>query len=559
MLDSTWVQWLVLNPLAAVELSASGKTGLIIALVLYFVGLLIVSLYASKYVQTEQDFLVAGRRLPLHLSWGALMATWFGSSAIMGATRNSYESGVGGTVLDPFACSATLLFTGIVFAAPLWRMQLFTMADFYLKKYGSTAEFIACLIQVPTFFCWIGAQYVSLAALGETYFGWSPLPVILVSAVIILSYTLVGGMWSVTLTDAIQILVAIVGLVALGYAVSSTIGNGNPVAGVQSVLSNAGPERLSFFSSSHPYAIMAVVGTFLTGLLGNVPGQDLQQRIFSSKDEKTATLTCILSGILYLVFGLIPVFLGLAASQHMASKITEGDVEGDRILPILAGEYLGEVMVIVFIIAVIAIVVSVATSASISQAAILASNVIGRWRTTDQGHLALDRFCILIVTAGSVAVALAGESIMGLLDIQLSLAMCTLFVPLSMGVLGKPLGPMSGYLPMIVGGFVWLAREGFHRFVFPESTFERLVSEQPEKYASMVYPHFVHDQMNGAFLQDLAYAYSFVPSDVQGLIASFGAYLVAQQLIRMKLASSHDPVSDMAELKPLPEPHAAPE
>ncbi len=103
--------------LAVIQLSAAGQTGLVVALVLYFVGLLAVSIYAAKNVKTEQDFLVAGRRLPLHLSWGALMATWFGSSAIMGATKNSFESGVSGTILDPFACSATLLFTGLVFAA----------------------------------------------------------------------------------------------------------------------------------------------------------------------------------------------------------------------------------------------------------------------------------------------------------------------------------------------------------------------------------------------------------------------------------------------------------
>ncbi len=65
-------------------------------------------------------------------------------------------------------------------------------------------------------------------------------------------------------------------------------------------------------------------------------------------------------------------FLGLAAAQHLGAQITTEDLENDRILPIIAGHFLGEVMVIVFVIAVIAIVVSVATSASISQAAILA-------------------------------------------------------------------------------------------------------------------------------------------------------------------------------------------
>jgi solute:Na+ symporter, SSS family len=515
-----------------ISLSPAGQKWLIVALVGYFLALLGVSIYASKNVKTEQDFLVAGRRLPLHLSWGALMATWFGSSAIMGATRNSFESGVSGTILDPFACSATLLFTGFVFAAPLWRMQLFTMADFYQQKYGPRAEFIACLIQVPTFFCWIGAQYKSLSALGATYFGFEPLPVILFSACVILSYTLVGGMWSVTLTDAIQILIAVIGLVVLGYATASTIGAGNAATGVKTVLANAGTERLSFFTSPHPYAIMVAVGTFMTGLLGNVPGQDLQQRIFSSDSEKTAKLSCILSGILYFVFGLIPVFLGLAAYQNLQGKISTEDIENERILPIMAGEYLGEAMVIVFVIAVIAIVVSVATSASISQAAILATNVLGRWQTGDKEHLSLDRFCILIVTAGSVMVALTGESIMGLLDIQLSLAMCALFVPLAMGVFGKPLGQLSGVLPMIVGFSVWSMRECFQRFVIPLSKLEQLKTDDPQQYADVMYPAFVQTEWGGGFLGNMGSIYAMIPADIQGLLAAIGAYFAAQAMIR---------------------------
>lgn len=521
--------------LSDIQLSPSGKVGLVVALVAYFIGLLIVSLYAAKNVKTEQDFLVAGRRLPLHLSWGALMATWFGSSAIMGATRNSYETGVSGTILDPFACSATLLFTGVIFAARLWRMQLFTMADFYLQKYGPKAEFIACLIQVPTFFCWIGSQYITLAALAHTYFGLPSLPVMIVCSIIILSYTMIGGMWSVTLTDALQILVAIIGLVVLGYAVSSSIGQGNPIAGVQKVLSEAPAERVSFFTSWHPFILMGTIGTFLTGLLGNVPGQDLQQRIFSSDSERTAQLSCILSSVFYLTFGLIPVFLGLAAEQHLSGKITLEDLESDRILPIIAGEYLGEFMVIVFVIAVIAIVVSVATSASISQAAILASNVLGRWKTGDSGHLTLDRFCILVVTAGSIAAAMSGESILGLLDIQLSLVMCTLFVPLTMGVFGSPLGQLSGYLPMIVGGVVWSLRECFQRFWIRADALTSLQESNPDQYAKMLYPDFVHEQFAGNALQTLATYYAYIPADIQGLIASILAYFVAQKLIRMGL------------------------
>ncbi len=507
-----------------VTLSPSGQTWLVIALAGYLLMLLGVSIYASFNVKDEQDFLVAGRRLPLHLSWGALMATWFGSSAIIGATKNAWESGLSGVILDPFGCSATLLFTGLVFAKPLWRLQLFTMADFYKQKFGPKAEFIACAIQVPTFFCWIASQYVALAAVAEAYFPVDHTTAIIISAILVTTYTLIGGMWSVTLTDAIQIVIALVGLVALGNSVFASMGNGSIIQGVGTVLQQTDASRLVFVTDPTSYAWLLAIGTFLTGLFGNVPGQDLQQRIFASKDERTAMLSCVLSAMLYLAFGLIPVLLGLAA-HVMQLQPAEGDTDGHSLLPLLAARFLGEGMVIVFVLAIISIVVSVATSATISQATILASNVLGRFKLFEGKHLLLDRVCVFIVTVGSVIVAFSGESIMGLLDIQLSLAMVCMFTPLVMGVFGKPRSELSGYLPMVVGGLVWLSR-----FLF-----ERAVAPHPEG-SDLAYPTHVAQAFAQAGypspVTTAAWLFAEIPADILGLLASIAAYFVAQAIAR---------------------------
>ena len=89
------------------------------------------------------------------------------------------------------------------------------MADFYRQTYGPAAEFTGGLIQVPSYFAWIALQYSALAGLLELYFA-IPFPVgLFIVASITLAYTLIGGMWSVTLTDSFQILVAIAGLIIL--------------------------------------------------------------------------------------------------------------------------------------------------------------------------------------------------------------------------------------------------------------------------------------------------------------------------------------------------------
>ena len=136
-------------------------------------------------------------------------------------------------------------------------------------------------------------------------------------------------------------------------------------------------------------------------------------------------------------------------------------------------------------------------------------------------HLLLDRICVVLVTIGSVVLAFSGESIMGLLDIQLSIAMVALFVPLLMGVFSRPRNEMCGLLAMLLGGVVWGLRYAFEIFwVVP-----------PEDLSYARYPEFVFDKLggtDGGILAQLGYWYSVIPSDIQGLAMSFVGYYIGQ-------------------------------
>lgn len=116
---------------------------------------------------------------------------------------------------------------------------------------------------------------------------------------------------------------------------------------------------------------------------------------------------------------------------------------------------------------------------------------------------------------------------MGLLDIQLSLAMVCMFTPLVMGVFGKPRGELSGYLPMVVGGLVWLSR-----FLF-----ERMVAPHPEG-SDLAYPTHVAQSFAQAGypgpVTNAAWLFAEIPADILGLVASIAAYFLAQAITRPK-------------------------
>lgn len=479
------------------ELNADSVGILKIALGIYVVFLLGLSIVATRRVRNEEDYLIAGRRLPLFLAWGTLMATWFGAATMFAAAESARDEGLRGVILDPFACSATLIFAGLFFARPLWRMKLLTMADFYHEKYGEKAEILGASIQIPSYFAWIALQYTALSRILSTYFETPFTHGVLYSAAVTLVYTLVGGMWSVTLTDTLQIVVALFGLVVLATTVFAQpeLGDGSAVRGVSVMLeklSDSHPEHLSLLPGMSGVLIMSWIAAWATGLFGNIPGQDLQQRVFASKDENTASRACILAGVLYFMFGIIPVSLGLA------SHVTHPELEGEPVA-FLAGHYLSPAMLVVFVIAVVSMVVSTATSAVLAPATLLGHNLLNRLPILRDRALLRDRLCVVLVSAGGVVLALQGQGMMELLDMALSIQLVALFIPVVMGIYGKPRGQASAVLAMSLGFSTWLIKFGLEIAEFEAAP-------------------------------GLAQTLMDIPADFYGFGFSLAGYLVGQQL-----------------------------
>ncbi len=465
----------------------------------YVLFLLAISIYATGKVKDEADYVVAGRRLPLFLAWGTLIATWFGAATMFAAAEAARDEGLLGVVLDPLACAGTLVLAGVFFARPLWKMELYTMADFYRVKYGKAAEIVGACIQVPAYFSWIALQYTALARILELYFGLPLTMGILVVAAVTLVYTLFGGMWSVTLTDTVQIVIALFGLVVLVAATlsDSRLGDGDPLRGLAVVYSRVAethPDHLRLVPAEASLAaIFPWLAAWATGLFGNIPGQDLQQRVFAAKGPNTAMHACILAGVLYLVFGMIPVTLGLA------SLVTHPDGELDPV-GFLAGEYLSPTMLVVFVIAVMSMVVSTATSAVLAPATILGHNLLSRLPALNGNGLLRDRICVVLVSLGGIVMAMWGKSLMELLDVALSIQLVALFVPVAMGIYGRPRGVLPGVLAMLAGFGAWLVTFGI----------EHLDSRLPETVFATV---------------------TIVPSDFWGLGFSLAGYALGQAIL----------------------------
>jgi Na+/proline symporter len=302
---------------------------------------------------------------------------------------------------------------------------------------------------VPSYFGWIAAQFVALAGMLDLMFDVGMTLGILLVAAVAVGYTLLGGMWSVTLTDGFQITLVFTGLLFLAATTLSTLGDGSVVLGLARLWADTPPE----IRRPVPHGSQALVewlAVFAVGALGNIPGQDLMQRVFSARSAAVAAKACLVGGALYVTFGSIPVMLGLAARLQFPDDLSRA------VLPALAHAFFEPLPATVFAVVLVSAVLSTIDSAILSPASVLAQNVLVHVNRGFMSPLVLMRVAVLVVAGCSLGLAFAGESAYALLEDAYELPLVGMLVPLVMGLYREPRTPLSAVFSILVGLCLWL-------------------------------------------------------------------------------------------------------
>jgi len=420
-----------------------------VALAVYTVLLFALAAFARGRVHDADDYLVAGRRLGLGLSTATLFATWFGAGTLLVAADEVRAEGVRAAALDPLGAGLCLLIAA-TFAPRLWRMKLLTLGDFFRVRFGPRAEALASALMVPGYFGWIAAQFVALAGMLELFFGIDPTLGVTLVMVVGAGYTLVGGMWSVTLTDAVQVGLILVGLGILAFEALAALGGADPGAGLSRLIHETPSDLLEPIPHDALAPFLAWLGVLCAGALGNLPGQDLLQRVFAARSETVARRACVLSGVAYLAVGIVPVGLGLAA------RLLAPD--GERAtLPLLADLLLSPALGVVFVLMLSSVVLSTIDSAILAPASVIAQNLMPKLGLGHISTLRRTELAVIGVALASFELARRGEDAYGLLESAYEIGLVSLLVPLLVGLWSQRGGERAAITGMLTGTGVWLA------------------------------------------------------------------------------------------------------
>ncbi|MFO1363080.1 MAG: sodium:solute symporter family protein [Burkholderiales bacterium] len=438
---------------------------LVAFVVLYLAVTIAVGLWAARRVHNAKDYLVAGRSLPLYMNVATVFATWFGAETVLAVSSTFLKEGLRGVVADPFGFSLCLILVGLLFARAFYRMDLLTIGDFYRKRFGRTTELATSLCITLSYLGWTSAQMIALGLVFSTVSGGA-IPIawgIVLGAVIVLVYTLFGGMFSVAFTDLFQTVVIVLGLLYLAWLLAGMAG------GAGAVFAHAlGAGKFEFWPRLEAKETLAFLAAWLTAAIGGIPQQDVFQRVTSARDERTAVRGSIIGGTLYFAFAFLPIFLAYSAfliDRDMVSTLL--GAEGTRfqeILPTLILEHTPLFAQVMFFGALLSAILSTASGALLAPTGLFTENVLKRLypHMSDRQFLFTLRLVLALFTFAVASFALASEaSIYQMVQNTYKITLVSCIVPLAAGVFWQRATAQGALASVALGLLTWIAMELF--------------------------------------------------------------------------------------------------
>ena len=303
-----------------------------VIVVLYLLVMLFIGWWSSKKISSNTDFMVAGRRLGPFLMAGTLAATEIGGGSSLGVVQQGMQNH--GISAAWYIMTMGFAFVILTFLAPKFRAATVkTVPEYFRRRYGKSAGLITAIIMLLPLIGLTAGQFIASSVILSTMLGISYKTAVIIVAVVVTIYSIMGGLWSVTLTDFIQVFLIIIGMIiAVPFAM-------NLAGGWSNVVANVPAETFDMFKG---YSPMAVVSLTIMYVATFTVGQEAVSRYYAARDGEAAKQGSILAAIINFVYAFIPAVLGIItlALINMGKFNAEdfADVGARYALPVLAME-----------------------------------------------------------------------------------------------------------------------------------------------------------------------------------------------------------------------------
>jgi len=285
----------------------------------YLFGSVLIGLYARRYIANMADYVVAGRALKTYLGLATMIGTEMGLVTVMYNAQKGFTGGFAAFHIAVVAAVITLAvgLTGFI-VVPLRRAGVMTIPEFYEKRFTRGVRVLGGLILALSgiinmgMFLKAGALFV-MGVTGMT----DPTRLNIIMTVLILLvllYTILGGMISVVITDYIQFVVLSLGLLVASAIALNKFGWDNMV---NTVVTHRGEGGFNPFHESG-FGTGYVLWMVMLGLVVSAIWQTAVMRACAAESTKVVRRIYMWSSVGFLIRCLIPFFWGICALVYVA-------------------------------------------------------------------------------------------------------------------------------------------------------------------------------------------------------------------------------------------------
>ena len=274
---------------------------------LFFAAIVCLGLWFHRWVGSPDDFYVAGRQLTPFILAAALTTANVSLFSLVGVSGAAYSGGIP-IIWLTWTGNMALVFSGL-FVIPLFRrLRIRTIPEFLEMRYSPAVRLLVSILWIFRLAFWAAVVLYSGVVAAEQLTGIHSFTLwVLVLAAIVIVYTMVGGMWSVVLTNNLGFLLMMVSLLIIFPLAMSAVG------GWPGLRAHLPPGHLQLVPLTGKYNWRAIIAFLLLGIEWATLDQGLLQAAFSARDPRVVSKGMVLSGVMITPFVALWIFPGLCA------------------------------------------------------------------------------------------------------------------------------------------------------------------------------------------------------------------------------------------------------
>ncbi|CAD5109644.1 sodium:solute symporter [Zestomonas carbonaria] len=411
---------------------------------LYVAAMLALGWYGMRRAKTREDYLVAGRNLGPGFYLGTMAATVLGGASTIGTVRLGYVHGISGFWLCA-ALGLGIIGISLFLAKPLLKLKIYTVTQVLERRYNPTARHASAAIMLVYALMIAATSTIAIGTVMEVLFGMPFWTAILIGGGIVVLYSTIGGMWSLTLTDIVQFMIMTVGLVFVLMPLSIAD------AGGWDALVAALPASAFEFTA---IGWDTIVTYFLIYFFGIFIGQDIWQRVFTARSERIARVAGSAAGIYCVLYGLAMALIGMAAKVLLPELDNVNNAFASVVQISLPDGIRGLVVA-----AALAALMSTASAGLLAASTTAAQDL---WpllggRDEAEGSAHVNRVFTLLMGLATLGIALVVSDVISALTMAYNLLVGGMLIPLLGAIYWKRASTAGAISSMALGSLVALA------------------------------------------------------------------------------------------------------